>query len=110
MKDCALQGDPDPEIQGRAKAVEAAVVALASKQTKGSVPPAAQLQSGQLCRLWNRGVCTYIPALSTLPRVQWLWQKPPADVVPHNHVAVTRDFWTSIASVTPWGHRPLHYR
>ncbi len=57
-KDCALRGDPDPELRVRVKAVEAAVVAMSPRQVKqgelGQYQP-----SGQICRLWNKNSCTF---------------------------------------------------
>ncbi len=46
-KDCALQGDRDPNMQARVKAVESAIVAMSSKPTGqrgvgGSAPPQAR--------------------------------------------------------------------
>ena len=57
-KDCALRGDPDPELQVRVKAVEAAVLAMSPKPVKSG--ELGQYQpSGQICRLWNKNVCTF---------------------------------------------------
>ena len=57
-KDCALQGDPDPEMQTRVKAVESALLAMTSKfGVRASGPPVSP--SGQVCRLYNKGSCTY---------------------------------------------------
>ena len=59
-KDCALQGDPDPEMQTRVKAVESALLAMTSKfGVRASGPPVPP--SGQVCRLYNKGSCTYPP-------------------------------------------------
>ena len=57
-KECALRGDPDPEMQARVKAIETAVLALAAKQVK-PISTGQVLPSGQVCRLWNRNACTY---------------------------------------------------
>ena len=54
----ALWGDADPEMQTRAKAIEAAVLALSAGQVKAS-STGQGLPSGQVCQLWNRNVCTY---------------------------------------------------
>ena len=57
-KDCALQGDPDPEMQTRVKAVESALLAMTAKfGGRSSGPPFPP--SGQVCRLYNKGNCTY---------------------------------------------------
>jgi len=57
-KDCALQGDPDPEMQTRVKAVESALLAMTSKfGVRASGPPVPL--SDQVCRLYNKGSCTY---------------------------------------------------
>lgn len=59
--ECAQRGDPDPEVKDRLKAIETAVLAITSKQDpaqKLSNQPNTK-QSGELCRKWNSGSCTY---------------------------------------------------
>ena len=67
---CALQGwlwllsgvncDPDPDMGDRLKIIESAVLTLTSGQQgkQKSDPPAAK-QSGEFCRKWNLGGCSY---------------------------------------------------
>ena len=63
--ECAQQGDPDPGIQDRLKAIEMAVLAMTSKSpaTPGVTPKPPNLASGKIssepCRKWNSNSCTY---------------------------------------------------
>ncbi len=52
--ECALQGEPDPDLKDRVKTVEATLLALAERQQKRPVG-----QSSQVCRLFNAGKCHY---------------------------------------------------
>ena len=52
--ECALQGEPDPDLKDRVKTVEATLLALAGRQQKRPVG-----QSSQVCRLFNAGKCHY---------------------------------------------------
>ena len=60
LGECALQGDPDPEMRSRVKAEESVVLALTAKPKPfmknegGLFSP-----SGQVCRLWNRNNCCF---------------------------------------------------
>ena len=58
--ECALRGDPDPEMQSRVKAVESVVLALTARP-KPVVKNEGGLffPSGQACRLWNRNSCRF---------------------------------------------------
>ena len=61
-KDCAQQGDPDPGMQDRLKAIETAVLALTSKPPTTSVATsrtAPVRPSNEPCRKWNSNNCTY---------------------------------------------------
>ena len=59
-RECAQRGDPDPEMKDRLKAIEAAVLALTSDNTdRSKQPPSAPRPSGEVCRKWNAGTCTY---------------------------------------------------
>ncbi len=55
--ECALQGDPDPEMRDRVKAVESTLLALTTKQPRRPSEPVQR--SGQVCRLFNQGRCNY---------------------------------------------------
>lgn len=57
-RQCTLQGNPDPELDTRVKAVESVLVALAPSpgQRAGSWQSS---QMGQACRLWNRNAYSY---------------------------------------------------
>jgi len=57
-KECALQGDLDPEMQAWVKAIETTVLALAAKQVK-PIRTGQALPSGQVSLLWNHNACTY---------------------------------------------------
>ena len=63
--ECAQQGDPDPGIQDRLKAIEMAVLAMTSKSpaTPGATPKPPNLASGKIssepCRKWNSNSCTH---------------------------------------------------
>jgi hypothetical protein len=48
--ECGLQGDTDPELPTRIKAIESAVLALTASQGKGGGPVRG---SAEPCRLWN---------------------------------------------------------
>lgn len=60
---CALQGNPDPELDIRVKAVESVLVALAPKSgASGSAARPAEghgSQPSNVCRLWNRNSCSF---------------------------------------------------
>lgn len=62
-KDCAQQGDPDPGMQDRLKAIETAVLALTSKPPVPSMSmprtTPARPSSNEPCRKWNSNNCTY---------------------------------------------------
>ena len=49
-QECAQQGDPDPGVRERLRAIEKAVL---------SMSPAPTPHHGQVCRLWNANQCTY---------------------------------------------------
>ena len=57
-KECALGAEADPELPTRVKAVEAALVSLASQRQndKATAGPSA---SQQICRLWNANRCRF---------------------------------------------------
>ena len=60
--ECAQRGDPDPEMKDRLKAIETAVLAITNKQDplpKATIQPPIAKPSGELCRKWNSGNCTY---------------------------------------------------
>lgn len=60
-RECAQRGDPDPDLRDRLKAIESAVLAFTSKgegTDKSPFPPPPK-PSGELCRKWNAGNCTY---------------------------------------------------
>ena len=62
-KDCSQQGDPDPGMLDRLKAIETAVLALTSKPPTMSVAmsrTALVRPSNELCRKWNSKNCTYL--------------------------------------------------
>ena len=54
--ECGLQGDTDPELPTRIKAIESAVLALTAGQGKSGGPVRG---SGEPCRLWNNNKCTF---------------------------------------------------
>ena len=57
-KDCALQGSSDPSMQDRIKTLESLVLAITPKQS--STPKVGSREaSGEVCRLWNQGRCTF---------------------------------------------------
>ena len=56
--DCALQGDPDPDMRDRVKAVEATLLALASRQRRQAGDQPTQ-RTNQVCRLFNQGRCNF---------------------------------------------------
>ena len=60
--DCALRGDPDPDIKSRLKNLESAVLSF-SKSAKAQ-PPLPPMSgppnpSGEVCRKWNAAGCSY---------------------------------------------------
>ena len=59
-RECAQRGDPDPDMGDRLKIIESAVLALTGGQQgkQKSDPPAAK-PSGEFCRKWNSGGCSY---------------------------------------------------
>ena len=60
--ECAQRGDPDPEMKDCLKAIETAVLAITNKQDplqKATIQPPVAKPSGELCRKWNSGNCTY---------------------------------------------------
>ena len=60
-RECAQRGDPDPEMKDRLKAIESVVVAMTARpqdRPKPQTPPTAR-PSGEPCRKWNAGSCTY---------------------------------------------------
>ena len=58
--ECALRGEADPEMPGRVKAVESAILALAAGVPKSTLPRTSfGLPSGQLCRKYNKEGCTF---------------------------------------------------
>lgn len=54
---CALQGNRDPELGSRVKAVESVLVAMAQRPGQGMMPQTNSAE--RTCRLWNRGTCTF---------------------------------------------------
>ena len=56
-KQCALQGNPDPELGSRIKAVESILVAMAQRPGQRGMPTTNVPDN--TCRLWNRGNCTF---------------------------------------------------
>ena len=63
-KECAQQGDPDPGVRERLRAIEKAVLSMspvsgspAAPLPRGGGPVRAS--SGQACRLWNNNRCTF---------------------------------------------------
>ena len=58
MADCALQGDPDPDMRDRVKAVDATLLALASRQWRQAGDQPTQ-RANQVCRLFNLGRCNF---------------------------------------------------
>ncbi len=58
-KECAQQGDPDPGMHDRMKAIETAVLAISSKPPPVLKPASQARPSGEPCRLWNRNNCSY---------------------------------------------------
>ena len=54
---CALQGNPDPELGSRIKAVESILVAMAQRPGHRGMPMTNVPDN--TCRLWNRGNCTF---------------------------------------------------
>ena len=60
-RECAQRGDPDPGMKDRLKAIEAAVLALTGGNTdRPKQPPPALRPSGEICRKWNAGSCSYL--------------------------------------------------
>ena len=58
-QECAQQGDPDPSLKDRLKAIETAVLALSNKQEQGSKPTQQAIKpSAEPCRKWNSVRCT----------------------------------------------------
>ena len=58
--ECALRGEADPEMPGRVKVVESAILALAAGVPKSTLPRTSfGLPSGQLCRKYNKEGCTF---------------------------------------------------
>ena len=59
--ECAQRGDPDPELKDRCRAIESAVLALAKPLNDGPprAPPPPLARSGEPCRKWNGGGCTF---------------------------------------------------
>ena len=59
--ECAQWGDPDPEVKDRLKAIENTVLAITNKQDPTPKPTTLPnvKPSGELCRKWNSGSCTY---------------------------------------------------
>ena len=61
-KECAQQGNPDPGMKDRLRAIETAVLALTTKPSAGFRGQGGTLtreRSGEACRNWNRGNCFY---------------------------------------------------
>ena len=85
--ECGLQGDTDPELPARMKAIESAVLALAANQGRGGGPIRV---SNEPCRLWNNNKCTY-------PHCK------------HEHVC-SRCRGNHQALVCPSNYRPLSYQ
>ena len=54
-EECSLPNEDDPDMAKRLKTIEAAVMAL----TQSSSSSMLQGQSGELCRKYNRGECTF---------------------------------------------------
>ena len=54
-EECSLPNEDDPDMAKRLKTIEAAVMAL-SQSSSSSVPRG---QSGEICRKYNRGECTF---------------------------------------------------
>ena len=57
-RECAQQGDSDPDMQQRVKAMESVVLAL-SRQQPRRAPAGPWRPSGEVCRLFNRNSCSY---------------------------------------------------
>ena len=63
-KECAQQGDPDPGVRERLRAIEKVVLSLAPEGRKPSPPPPPRggrqdRPSGEVCWLFNDNRCTY---------------------------------------------------
>ena len=61
-KECAQQGDPDPGVRERLRAIEKVVLSLAPEGKRPPPPPRGggqQRPSGEVCRLFNTNRCTY---------------------------------------------------
>ena len=58
---CPLQSDPDPELPSRVKAVETALLSLASRRSSETRSPTLTRNpsTGEYCRLFNAGKCRY---------------------------------------------------
>ena len=58
-RECAQSGDPDPDMRNRVKTIESAILAFV-KPGHNPRPTSAQAHpSGEACRKWNGGGCTY---------------------------------------------------
>ena len=59
-QECAQRGDPDPGMKDRLRAIESAVLALTGARSERPKQPPQQLKpSGEICRKWNAGNCTF---------------------------------------------------
>ena len=78
-KECALGAEADPELPTRVKAVEAALVSLASQRQNDKAtagPSASQQMSSMECQQMS------VPALPLPPCLQWVWGGPPTCIMP----------------------------
>ena len=59
-KECAQQGNSDPGLKDRLRAIESAVLVLTAKPSAGGKGGTSMREkSGEACRNWNRGNCSY---------------------------------------------------
>ena len=80
--ECALRGEADPEMLGRVKVVESAILALAARVPKITLPRMSFGQpSGQLCRNCNKEGCTF-PACGHTHACVFCSRKHPASACP----------------------------
>ena len=59
-RECAQQGNPDPGLRDRLRAIESAVLVLTAKPSAGvNGGTSIRERSGEACRNWNRGSCSF---------------------------------------------------
>ena len=58
-KECAQQGDPDPGVRERLRAIEKAVISMTPKTDAPAKSGNPQMMFGEVCRLWNNNRCTF---------------------------------------------------